>query len=270
MSAGRVRWADLRLRVLSAAVLVPVALACLWFGGWAWVALVALGSVGLALEWCALCGLRGATTCAVVTLALLAAGAAVALGHAPWAMAALALGMAAAWLTGRRSVGGIGVWYVGLPMTALLWLRADEAAGWADVLFVLLVVWSCDIGAYLVGRLVGGPKLAPRISPGKTWSGAVGGLLVAVAVGWLTGALLAGPEDAPAWRILLAALVLAAVSQAGDLMESAIKRHFGVKDLGRLIPGHGGLLDRLDGVLAAAPVAALMALMHGRGVVLWQ
>jgi phosphatidate cytidylyltransferase len=135
------------------------------------------------------------------------------------------------------------------------------------VLFLLLVVWAGDIGAYLVGRWIGGPRLAPSISPGKTWSGAAGGLVAAVAAGLAAAHVL---SDSASWRAVVVAAVLGVVAQSGDLLESFVKRRLEVKDSGSLIPGHGGLFDRLDGVLAAAPVAALLALTQGRGVVLWQ
>lgn len=230
-SPRRVRWADLRLRVISAAVLAPIALICLWLGGWPWALLIAAATLALSYEWWRLCGNPGGG----------------------WA--------ARAW----------GVPYIGCAVAALLWLRADQAVGRANVLFVLLIVWASDIGAYLVGRLVGGPRMAPAISPGKTWSGAAGGLLAAAGIGLLVGDLLAqAPPQAPGLATLGVAGVLGIAAQAGDLLESAIKRHFGVKDSGHLIPGHGGVFDRLDGVLAAAPAAALLALAFGRGVVLWR
>jgi phosphatidate cytidylyltransferase len=150
---------------------------------------------------------------------------------------------------------------------ALVWLRDDPVAGRADILFLVLTVWAGDIGAYLVGRWIGGPRMAPRISPGKTWSGAAGGLIG----GCLCGLAVAHLSPAPStdWRVIAVAALLGVTAQAGDLLESLIKRGFGVKDSGRTIPGHGGLLDRLDGLLIAAPVAALLALAVGRGVVLW-
>jgi phosphatidate cytidylyltransferase len=185
----------------------------------------------------------------------------------------LVVGMAVEWLILCRRPGGsllrpAGVAYVTLAGAALLWLRADPLAGRADVLFLLLIVWAGDIGAYLVGRWCGGPRLAPRISPGKTWSGALGGLLAAIAVGLLAAHLLSG--GVTIWRGALVAALLGLVAQAGDLLESYVKRRLEVKDSSHIIPGHGGLLDRLDGVLAAAPAAALLALTLGRGVVLWQ
>jgi phosphatidate cytidylyltransferase len=263
-----IRWADLRLRVVSAAVLAPVALACLWFGGWFWAVLVGLAAFGTTAEWSELCGyrLRAARGLAVPASVLLAWSAA-ASGHPTTALGVLVAGFAVVALGARHLALAAGVLYAGLSAVALLWLRADGSVGRSNVLFLLMVVWASDIGAYVVGRLVGGPKLAPAISPGKTWSGAAGGLACAVAGGLLAGALLMPP---PTWRILAAAAGLGIVAQLGDLLESGIKRRFGVKDSSRLIPGHGGLLDRLDGVLAAAPVAAVLALALGRGVVLWR
>ncbi len=220
------RWADLGTRVLSALVLAPVAVVCVWWGGIAFAVIVAAAMAGLVVEWLGLCRRSG------------------------WAL-----------------LRPVGLAYIVLAGAALLWLRHDSGAGRADVLFLLLVVWAGDIGAYLIGRWIGGPRLAPRISPGKTWSGAIGGLLAAVAAGLLVAHVL---SDAATWHAVVIAAALGVVAQAGDLLESFVKRRLEVKDSGQLIPGHGGLFDRLDGVLAAAPVAALLALTLGRGVVLWQ
>jgi phosphatidate cytidylyltransferase len=217
------RWADLRLRVASALVLAPLALACVWFGGIAWDALVAAAGIGVCWEWAEMCKGRPA--------ALLA-----------------------------------GFAYAALAAAALAWLRIDPVGGRPALIFLLAVVWCSDIGAYLTGRLIGGRKLAPSISPGKTWSGAGGGLLAAVAVGEVIAAIWNG-RPGPA---MLAAAVLGVASQLGDLLESAVKRRFGVKDSGRLIPGHGGLLDRLDGLMAAAVVAGGWAWLTGQGGPAWQ
>ena len=162
--------------------------------------------------------------------------------------------------------GGI-LWIV-LAAAALLWVRADPAAGRANLLFLLLLIWASDIGAYLVGRLAGGPRLAPLISPGKTWSGTAGGLVAALAVAWAAAWRL--PAGSSPLRVAAVALVLCVIGQLGDLAESWAKRRFRVKDSGTLIPGHGGLLDRLDALIAVAPFAALLALCLGRGVLLWQ
>jgi phosphatidate cytidylyltransferase len=157
----------------------------------------------------------------------------------------------------------LGIPYIGIGGFSLLWLRLQPAEGLSATLFLVAVIWSTDIGAYLAGRFIGGAKLAPRISPGKTWSGSLGGLVI----GGIVGALMAHFAD---WGIalaaLFAALLLSLCAQAGDLLESAIKRKLGVKDSGRTIPGHGGLFDRLDGFLAAAPVAVILAVLMHHGV----
>jgi phosphatidate cytidylyltransferase len=244
------RWGDLGIRVLSAAVLTPIALACVWLGGIAFAVIVGVGVAGLAIEWLLL--FRWSADSAFASRAMRWRGS----DGGPSA---------------SRSHPGLfsaGLLYVAIAAASLLWLRADPISGRADVLFLLLIVWAGDIGAYLAGRWIGGPRLAPRISPGKTWSGAIGGLLVAVATGLLAARFLAAPT-AP-WQPALIAVILGIVAQAGDLLESLVKRMLAVKDSGNLIPGHGGLFDRLDGVLAAAPVAAMLALALGRGVVLWQ
>jgi len=214
---GGDRWRDLGSRTASAVVLVPLALFCLWMGGWIWTALVAATALGMGYEWLNLCRRRR---------------------PAPWLAAA-------------------GMVYILPAAAALLVLRAH---GVGSVLFVFCIVWASDIGAYMIGRMIGGPKLAPAISPGKTRSGALGGLLAAVGVG-LAAARIGGGSMMPA---VLAAAALGIVAQGGDLLESALKRHFGVKDSGRLIPGHGGLLDRLDALLLAAPVAAALTALHGQ------
>jgi phosphatidate cytidylyltransferase len=161
----------------------------------------------------------------------------------------------------------LGFPYIGLAAIALPWLRDNPISGLANILFVLAIVWGSDIGAYVVGRIVGGPKLAPAISPGKTWSGAAGGLASAVLAALGIAACLSSGYSPS--HVMELAIGLGIVSQAGDLLESALKRRFGVKDSGHLIPGHGGLLDRLDALLAVAPVATLLAFTVGRGEVLW-
>jgi phosphatidate cytidylyltransferase len=241
------RWGDLGTRVLSALVLTPIALACVWLGGIAYTLCIAVIALGLVLEWLTL--FRRLHSGRQTGSPSQEGGAA--LGH----------DIGVAWFSA-------GLLYVALAGGALLWLRADPVSGRADVLFLLLVVWAGDIGAYMVGRWWGGPRLAPSISPGKTWSGAIGGLLAAVAVGLLAAHFLAQPVTV--WWVAAIAVVLSVVAQGGDLLESFVKRRLAVKDSGNLIPGHGGLFDRLDGILAAAPVAALLALILGRGVVLWQ
>jgi phosphatidate cytidylyltransferase len=217
-------WRDLRQRTASALVIAPLCLAALWWGDAAWQILLTLLTLGMGVEWSAMCRRRG-------------------------------MGFVA-----RTISGGC---YIAPAFIALLWMRALPEFGFGNVLFVLFVVWASDIGAYLAGRLFGGPKLAPRISPGKTRSGAVGGLACAVTVGLIAAALV--PDGRLVHAALLAGLIGVA-SQLGDLLESGLKRYFGVKDSGRMIPGHGGLLDRLDGLLIAAPVAAIVLMLLGESV----
>jgi phosphatidate cytidylyltransferase len=266
------RWGDLRLRVLSAVVLAPLALICIWAGGLIFAGLVALIAIGLSYEWLSLCGQRESPSAwllfAVVPLAVLLtqwntlSHAIMLLAIATLAGAALARGLSPA-----RPLA-FGVPYLGLGATVLVWLRQPVETGCANVIGLLFVVWASDIGAYMAGRAIGGARLAPAISPGKTWSGAIGGLAAAALVG-LAAALILG-NGTLIWRSVTFAVLVAGISQAGDLFESLLKRHFGVKDSGTMIPGHGGLLDRLDALLAAAPGAALLALALGPGVGLWE
>lgn len=241
--------------------------------------LIAAAAALLSWEWVHLCGYRTrALPGLAVPVAVLATGT-LAVAEQPRAALILLLALwGVTWWTadrGRAADGrgqsagwlAIGVVYIGLAGVSLIELRHDNAAGQANVLFLFLVVWASDIGAYIAGRMLGGPKLTPGISPNKTWSGAVGGLAAAMAVGVATAVLLA-PGGAA--RAAAVAAMLGVFSQAGDLLESWIKRRFDVKDSSALIPGHGGLLDRLDGVLAAAPVAALLALALGQGQPLWR
>ncbi len=258
------RWADLRLRVASASVLAPVALACLWRGGYAWAALVILAGGGMAVEWGRM-NHGGLKDILLVAAPVLYAGLA-ALFWPSYGLQALALGFVGAWLFSLRAMLAAGVLYAGLGTLALLWLRGGSS-GLPNVLFLIMAVWASDVAAYAAGRWWGGAKLAPRISPGKTWSGAVGGVVGAA----VAGALLAGATGLGSPLIASgAAAIVAVIGQAGDLLESAMKRHFGVKDSSHIIPGHGGLLDRLDGFLTAAPAMALLTLWTGRETVLWQ
>ena len=268
-------WRDLRLRLLSAAVLAPLGLGCIRLGGRLFEALVLLVLLGLGAEWAGLLrrplvGLRGLTLLLWPAVACVAALVTGRWGEAAAMLAApLVLGPAVA----------AGTVAIGLAGLALTWLReghgldAGPDPGWNGVLFVILAVWASDSCAYLAGRALGGPRLAPRISPAKTWSGSLGGLggamLVGAALALLLPPLPTLGVPARLVRGLLAGLLLGVAAQVGDLAESAFKRGCGVKDSGRLIPGHGGLLDRLDGLLAAAPAAALLSLAAPAGAGFW-
>jgi phosphatidate cytidylyltransferase len=239
--------------------------------------MMALAVALLAWEWVHMCGRRVRVLPGMaVPLAVLAAGALAVTDHVRWSLVALGIGFLIAWWFARSMAAALtqpalrlalGVLYIGLAGIALIELRHDTEAGRYNVLFLFLVVWASDIGAYMAGRALGGPKLWPAVSPNKTWSGAAGGLLAAILVALGTAA--AFTPGASTVAVVAVAALLGVASQAGDLLESAIKRHFDVKDSSRLIPGHGGLLDRLDGVLAAAPVAALLSFALGQGRVLW-
>jgi len=165
-----------------------------------------------------------------------------------------------------------GVGYAAVLLFAPLILRRDPALGFAAIAFLFAVVWVTDIAAYFAGRALGGPKLWPAVSPKKTWSGAVGGTLAGIVAAILTVKLL-GVSVSP--MLVLVAGFLSVVAQAGDLLESAVKRHFGAKDAGSIIPGHGGVMDRLDGFLTAAAAAAMVGLIRGgleapaRGLLVW-
>ena len=224
----------LGLRVLSGLVLVPIALGLAYAGGAAFNLFVLLAAALMADEWRRLCSVDAS-----------ASGAA----HRRWL-----------WLAA-------GAVYIAVPCIAIIWLRSDAAVGRQTILWLFAVVWATDIGAYFAGRGIGGPKLAPRISPAKTWAGLLGGMVCAALVGAATALLLDLSRAVP---LIVISGLLAVVAQAGDLLESMVKRRFGVKDSGHLIPGHGGVLDRLDGLLTAAPAVAALTLVTGEGVLAWR
>lgn len=255
----------LRLRTLSAAVMAPVALAAVWLGGAALAVLVALAGAGMAWEWARLTG-RGAVAGAAFTMmaAVLAAVVVTALGGMGPALALVLalLGGAAAGFVARASApvwAAAGSWWITVPCIAFLWLAAAPGTGRPAALWLLATVWASDSGAYAAGRVIGGPRLAPRLSPNKTWAGLAGGLAAA----GLIGAAAAAWAGVSPVRLVATGIALGLAAQAGDLVESLAKRRFGVKDTGQLIPGHGGLLDRLDGMLAATLLLAAITLLRG-------
>jgi len=265
------RPSSLGVRVISALVLAPIVLGVVWAGGWGLASLVAAAAVLMSLEWLHLTGSeRPLWAGAVMIATALAAILVTARGQAGLALlllGAAAMAMSAVSFAERKPAWvAAGMLYVGLPSIALIWLRDLDSEGLITVLWILVLVWGIDIGAYFVGRALKGPKLAPRISPNKTWSGLGGGILAAIGVGLGTAALTGSNP------VTLAALSagLAIVEQAGDLMESAIKRHFHVKDAGHLIPGHGGLLDRVDGLIAILVTVAAVTAVSGGSPLIWR
>ena len=263
--AKRFDWSNLRLRVLSAIVLAPLALGAVWLGG-VWFLLVVWGAVGLlSLEWAMMSAPETPIRAgAVMAIMLLFAAVAVKIGYFKSAWLSVAVGAVVVWgvaMVWRRDDGPLheafGMIYLGAPMVSLLWLRSGpEGRDWT--LMLLAATWSADIGAYAGGSVIGGPKLWPQISPKKTWSGFLVGIAASMAaaeaVAWLMPAQ-AGPAISWAWA---AGLVVGLATMAGDLLESMLKRGFGVKDSGSLIPGHGGLLDRVDGLMFATLAMALV------------
>jgi phosphatidate cytidylyltransferase len=255
---------ELGLRLASGLVLAALALALVKIGSWPFIGLIVLASAIVAWEWSGLvAGQVAKPVYALFAGSLLSAIALTATGEGLYGMAVLAGGaLLTAFAGGLRTGGawlGAGVLYVGLPATALVWLRMGDANGWFAVLFLFLIVWSTDTGAYITGRYFGGPRLAPRISPHKTWSGAIGGIAISAAIACVFALWLGGTSP---FALVLVAIFLAIVAEFGDLAESAIKRRFQVKDTGTLIPGHGGLLDRVDALLFAAVAAALLAMVR--------
>lgn len=172
----------------------------------------------------------------------------------------------------RRLWASGGLLYSGALLTAPIILRRDHDLGFAALVFLFALVWATDIAGYFAGRAIGGAKLAPKISPNKTWAGAIGGTLGAVLAGVAVAKFFALPNLV---AVGIIALLLSVAAQAGDLFESSIKRRFGAKDAGKLIPGHGGVMDRMDGFLVAATLAAIIGIFHAslttaaRGLLLW-
>lgn len=255
---------DFRPRLLSALVMGAVAIVCTWFGAVSFALLVLVVGLAMSWEWSRIVrgtGSDGAFAAHALTVAL--AIGLTGMGMTKAALIAVAAGCIAtlALSQGRRPLfSALGVAYVALPSLSLVMLRGTDAFGALAILFIFAVVWTCDTFAYICGRLIGGPRLWPALSPGKTWSGTLSGLLFAAIAGLLFAAAVA-----PKAPIALAgvAILLAIVSQIGDLAESAFKRAFSVKDASDLIPGHGGFMDRMDGVVTAAVVAALIAAARG-------
>jgi phosphatidate cytidylyltransferase len=265
---------NLLMRVAAAALMVPLALMFVFAGGWLWVLLVTAIAVGLFYEWHEIVNpVRNPRTFAAGVIALELIGLALWFGWGGVAWAALILGTTLiaflateqkCWITG-------GFIYAAAALIASAMVRLDGAMGFYALMFTLLVVWASDIGGYFAGRAIGGPKLWPRVSPNKTWAGSIGALilsaLVAVVVAWLGWGRLV--------PLIVLALAMSVVAQLGDLFESAVKRRFGVKDSSQIIPGHGGLMDRLDGFVAAIVFVALIGFLRagadgiGRGFMIW-
>jgi phosphatidate cytidylyltransferase len=262
-------------RIASALVLGAIAVAAVAASPWTFAVLVVIAGVGVAWEWGKLTRAGGFDLVAGIEVAAVAAVAVlVTLGRPDLALAALAcagvlIGLASL-ASGKLVWSLAGLAYAALPAWALVWLRSDAAFGVIALFYLFAVAWTTDTASYAAGTLIGGPKLAPKISPRKTWSGLIVGALAPAFVGYAFALALKSTSEL---RLALVSIVIAAACQIGDLTESAVKRKFGVKDMSQLIPGHGGLLDRIDGLLIAALAAALIALRDpadpGRGLLIW-
>jgi phosphatidate cytidylyltransferase len=264
--AKRFNWSNLRIRVASATVLVPTVVAAVWFGDVWYLGLILVGVALLAREWAEMSARRSALGVAVAIGAAVAISVIVAFrGHyyITWpvvVIGALAAALMARGAVERRADAAYGVIYIAPAVIAMIWLRRMDA-GLSWTLLMFTVTWFADIFAFVVGSLLKGPKLWPRYSPNKTWSGFFGGLVAAslgaIGIVALSQALPALPDLHLAWGVAaLIGLLGGLATMAGDLWESMLKRRFGVKDSGDLIPGHGGMLDRVDGLMFAAIVVA--------------
>ncbi len=267
---------NLALRAASAVVLAPLAVAAAWYGGWPFALFWGVAAVAVLWEWIALVVGPGHRLMFSSCASALAVAALLAWRERP-SVAILLVGLGAlaatifaprerrGWITG-------GILYAGIMLLAPMLLRGETADGFVAMVFLFAIVWTTDILAYFGGRAFGGPKLLPAVSPKKTWSGAITGAVAAMAL-CVAGAAWLGAGDLVAIAIL--ALVLSVAAQLGDLLESWIKRQFGAKDASHLIPGHGGVMDRLDGFWAAALVGCLIGLARGgfdgaaRGLLVW-
>ena len=271
--AGEQSTRNLVMRVAAAVVLAPLAIAVAYAGGWLWTMLVTLTAIGLYFEWLMVVGARTPRLVTAGAAALAIAGLLLAAGRIDASILVLVVGLAGVMVVSpeRRLWTATGFGYAAAAEVASVSVRHDQAHGFVALILILLVVWVTDIGGYFAGRGIGGPKLWPRVSPKKTWAGAIGGFAasLAVAAGFaVIGLGKTGP-------MLLLGAVLSTASQLGDLFESAVKRRFGVKDSSHIIPGHGGLLDRLDGFVAAIVLAAIFGFLRdgadgvGRGLMVW-
>jgi phosphatidate cytidylyltransferase len=266
---------DLVPRLASGVVLAVGAMTLTWAGLWPFTVLVIAVALIIAWEWGGIVREASVDTIFVVSaLAICVAAVLTACGTPGLGLITLVVGSILAALLGfgdRGHLSSLGVLYAGLPAISLIWLRSSPQWGFIAVLFLLLLVWATDTGAYAAGRGLGGPRLAPRWSPNKTWTGLAGGvasaMLLAAALGYMA-------ETGSIGRMVIGAGVLAVVAQAGDIAESALKRQHGIKDASTLIPGHGGFMDRVDGLVFSATFAAMFGLLvnvhdPARALLMW-
>lgn len=252
--------AQLWLRIVSGVALATIAFSAVWAGVLPFAAFVLAIALALSWEWSGVVRGPGLDVSLIVQgLAMIAGITLAGFGFVALGVAVLIIGtiiVLALEFGARPVLSAAGVMYAGLPAIALIWLRSDDPLGFTAVLFIVLVVAATDTLAFLAGRMIGGPRLAPQISPNKTWSGLIGGVLGASA----TAATFAAVSGIPIAPLAITGLLMGLVAQMGDLFESSIKRAFNVKDASQLLPGHGGFMDRVDGLVPVAVLVALAAL----------
>ncbi len=240
---------DLKKRLISSLVVLVVAMAAILFGSWAFFAFILVLSFLISLEFDYMRGdnFRSFLLCAVPLL----------FAHEIELALALTLAGAALPLIARRWWMVVSVLYVTIPAVCIIWLRGQDY-GLSAVLWIIFVVIGTDVGAYFAGNFFGKKKLAPRISPNKTWEGLYGGIVVASIMGFIFSGF--------SFAFLVFGAAFAVLEQASDLMQSAIKRHFNLKDSGNIIPGHGGVMDRMDGLVLTVPAVVILTQL---GVLVW-
>jgi len=252
----------LLIRLGSAAILGPAVLWMMWAGKPSFSALITVSAMLCVWEWCKLTEWRQhgpvARVMGVTLLMTLVIGI-IGLWPLAWLALAASAVITALWAWVKKAYplrAFTGAVYVGGPHLMALWLH-QYRDGPMLVLCTVLIIWACDGGAYFVGKALRGPKLAPEISPNKTWSGAIGGMIAALVAGWGCAVVFHRPQDV----LIFGTVVISIAAQLGDLFESALKRQFKAKDSGELIPGHGGLLDRIDGLMAALVVVGVILML---------
>ncbi len=269
-------WAQgLRTRIVFGLLMAVIAVAAVASGDGVFALFVGAASVILAWEWTRLCGEgRFGRTGVIVAVAMASVALLAFMDRLLLALTAALLAAPLVFAIARAGQRANPVWmasgviYIGLPVAALIWLRGHDASGERMIFWLLTSIAMTDIGAFFAGRLIGGPKLAPSISPKKTWAGLIGAMVASAGIGAGFATL---DSTAPTMSTLaVAGASLAVVGQMGDLLESGMKRHFGVKDSSSLIPGHGGLLDRVDGLITAAAAVALFQWATAGSVLTWR
>lgn len=242
---------NLQLRILTAAVLAPVTVLLIWLGGMSFRILAMLIGFAIYYEWTMLSASRQTRSAIITGWAVLAVAAGLLLAQVQAIQILAIVAAGAVFLIQRSNWTAAGILYAGIPMVCLAVLRGDTDSGLIAIIYLFALVWATDIFAYFTGRSLGGPKLAPRFSPNKTWSGAVGGILAAMIAAAAVSYFAFDRIKVP---MVVLAVLLSVASQIGDLGESRVKRHFGAKDSSNLLPGHGGVMDRVDGLIIAAVV----------------